>query len=60
MEDIQAHRDDRDIAIEQVGVTDLRYPITVLDRAVASQRTIADLTLSVGITARASVSALPR
>jgi GTP cyclohydrolase FolE2 len=49
LEDIQKHRDDRDIAIEQVGVTDLRYPITVLDRAAASQRTIADLTLSVGL-----------
>lgn len=49
LEDIQKHRDDRDIAIEQVGVADLRYPITVLDRAAASQRTIADLTLSVGL-----------
>jgi GTP cyclohydrolase IB len=49
LEDIQKHRDDRDIAIEQVGVTDLRDPITVLDRAAASQRTIANLTLSVGL-----------
>lgn len=49
LEDIQSQPDDRDIAIEQVGVTDLRYPITVLDRAAESQHTVAHLTLSVGL-----------
>ena len=41
LDDIQSQPDDREIAIEQVGVSALRYPITVLDRAAESQRTIA-------------------
>lgn len=49
LRDVQRESDDRAIAIEQVGVTDLRYPITVLDRGALSQRTIANLTLSVGL-----------
>jgi GTP cyclohydrolase I len=50
MEDVQSHQDDRGIEIEQVGVSELRYPITVLDRAEEKQNTIANLTLSVGLT----------
>lgn len=49
LRDVQRESDERAIAIEQVGVTDLRYPITVLDRGALSQRTIANLTLSVGL-----------
>ena len=49
MDDIQNQRDDRKIAINQVGVSDLRYPITVLDRARAVQHTIARLELSVDL-----------
>jgi GTP cyclohydrolase IB len=47
--DVQNHRDDRGIEIEQVGVSNLQYPITVLDRAEEKQSTIAMLALSVGL-----------
>ncbi len=49
MEDVQNRRDDRQFPIDQVGVTDLRYPIVVLDRAQERQQTIASLTLSVDL-----------
>ncbi len=49
LEDVQNHADHREVALEQVGVRDLRYPITVLDRAAESQRTVATITLSVGL-----------
>ena len=47
MEDIQNGHDDRGIAIDQVGVTDIRWPIIVLDRRQGEQRTVARLTASV-------------
>ena len=47
--DIQATPDTRGIALDQVGVRDLRYPIDVLDRAGGTQRTVASLSLSVGL-----------
>lgn len=49
LEDVQNRTDHRLVPIEQVGVSDLRYPITVLDRAAESQRTVATITLSVGL-----------
>jgi len=49
MHDIQSLPDDRNIAIDQVGVTDLRYPITVYDRAKKEQQTIAQFTMSVNL-----------
>lgn len=49
MDDVQNHRDDRGIPIDQVGVTDLRYPIVVLDRKEKQQSTIASLTMSVNL-----------
>jgi len=49
LEDVQNHKDHREVPIEQVGVSDLRYPITVLDRAAQSQRTVASIDLSVGL-----------
>ena len=49
MEDIQNHRDDRNISIDQVGVSDLLYPITVLDREHEKQPTVARLTMSVSL-----------
>ena len=47
MEDTQNCRDDRGIAIDQVGVTDIRWPIVVLDREEGQQQTVARLTASV-------------
>jgi GTP cyclohydrolase I len=49
MEDVQNRPDDRQVPIDQVGVCDLRYPITVLDRRRETQQTVARLTLSVGL-----------
>lgn len=49
MDDVQSQLDERRIAIDQVGVTDLRYPIVVLDRQFQKQQTVATLTLSVNL-----------
>jgi GTP cyclohydrolase I len=49
MEDVQGRSDERGIAIKQAGVSDLLYPITVLDRAHEKQQTIARLSMSVGL-----------
>ncbi|MEC8404817.1 MAG: GTP cyclohydrolase, FolE2/MptA family, partial [Verrucomicrobiota bacterium] len=49
MKDIQSTIDDRGIPIDRVGVSDLRYPITVLDRDSNEQHTIATLALSVDL-----------
>ncbi len=49
LEDVQNHGDDRQVAIDQVGVCDLRYPIMVLDRRLEKQQTIACLSLSVSL-----------
>ncbi|MDA8991811.1 GTP cyclohydrolase FolE2 [Akkermansiaceae bacterium] len=45
--DIQATPDERGIAIDQVGITDLRYPIQVLDRNGTPFPTVANITMSV-------------
>lgn len=49
MDDVQNHLDERRIAIDQVGVTDLRCPIVVLDRQFQEQQTVATLTMSVSL-----------
>ena len=49
MHDIQSLPDHRKVALDQVGVTDLRYPITVYDRAKKQQQTIAQITMSVNL-----------
>jgi GTP cyclohydrolase I len=49
MQDIQSMPDDRQIALDQAGVTGLRYPITVLDRAQGKQPTVAQVTMSVSL-----------
>jgi len=45
--DIQATRDTRGIAIDQVGVSDLRYPIQVMDRHGKPFPTVATISMSV-------------
>jgi GTP cyclohydrolase I len=47
LHDVQSERDDREIPIEKVGVSNLTYPITVLDRADEKQQTVATIELSV-------------
>ena len=49
MEDIQSQVDGREIELDEVGVSGLQYPITVLDRANREQHTIAELTMSVAL-----------
>jgi GTP cyclohydrolase I len=49
MEDVQSRMDDREIPIDQVGVSDLRYPIVVWDRQHERQQTVARVTMSVSL-----------
>ena len=49
MEDIQNHRDDRNIDIDQVGIKGIRYPITVLDKNLGEQQTIAKINMYVNL-----------
>src|SRR4026209_876682 len=49
MDDVQNQLDERRIAIDQVGVMDLRCPIVVLDRQFQKQQTVATLTVSVNL-----------
>lgn len=47
--DIQKTPDERGLDIDRVGVSDLKYPITVLDRKNQEQHTVASLALSVSL-----------
>jgi GTP cyclohydrolase IB len=49
MQDVQALRDDREIALDRVGVAGLSHPIVVLDRASEKQRTIGTFSMSVSL-----------
>jgi GTP cyclohydrolase I len=49
MLDVQARGDTRGVPLDRVGVTDLLYPIVVLDRARERQHTTARLTMSVSL-----------
>lgn len=49
MEDVQNQSDSRELPIDLVGVSGLRYPITVRDRTRKRQSTVADMTLSVSL-----------
>jgi GTP cyclohydrolase I len=49
MKDVQNLPDDRRVPIDRVGVSNLRYPIVVLDRANRRQATVASLAMSVNL-----------
>ena len=49
MPDIQSSRDHRQLAIQQVGVKGLRYPLTLLDAAGEAHPTVATLAMTVGL-----------
>lgn len=49
MEDIQNHTDDRNVDIDQVGVKGIRYPITVLDKDMGEQQTVAKINMYVNL-----------
>lgn len=45
MVDVQSHRDTRNIPLQKVGVRNLSYPITVLDRDHRTQQTVGEIDL---------------
>ncbi len=49
MEDVQNHKDYRNIDIDQVGVKGIRYPITVLDKDMGRQQTVAEINMYVNL-----------
>ncbi|MDD5450490.1 MAG: GTP cyclohydrolase FolE2 [Desulfovibrionales bacterium] len=49
MIDIQNQRDHRNIDIDKVGVKNIRYPITVLDKANGVQQTVASVNMYVNL-----------
>jgi GTP cyclohydrolase I len=49
MEDIQNHKDWRNIDIDQVGVKGIRYPVTVLDKDMGEQQTVAEINMYVSL-----------
>jgi GTP cyclohydrolase IB len=49
LEDVQATPDSRNLPLDEVGVSGLRYPVVVSDRDGAKQNTVADITMSVGL-----------
>lgn len=49
LHDVQGRADDREIALDHAGVSDLRYPMTVLDRHHEKQKTVGTFSLSVGL-----------
>jgi GTP cyclohydrolase I len=47
--DIQAGRDERNLRVDEVGITGIRYPVAVADRDRGKQETIADVSMSVDL-----------
>src|SRR4051794_4795074 len=51
LQDVQNLADDRDIAIDAVGIASLRYPVLITDRDGAAQRTVATAAMDVDLPA---------
>ena len=49
MKDIQNQKDDRNIDIDKVGIKDIRYPITVRDKEIKTQQTVASINMYVNL-----------
>ena len=49
MPDLQKSRDERNIAIDKVGVKDIRYPIVVMDKSKEHQQTVARINMYVDL-----------
>jgi GTP cyclohydrolase I len=49
MQDVQSQPDTRNIPIDEVGIKNLRYPITVLDRREGRQATVATINMYVDL-----------
>lgn len=51
LDDVQSRPDTRGIAIDEVGINGLRYPISVWDQAHSKQDTIAEISMAVALPA---------
>ncbi len=51
LEDVQSRPDDRQLPIEEVGISGFRYPVGVWDQQGGSQSTVAELSVSVDLRA---------
>jgi GTP cyclohydrolase I len=60
LEDVQGRPDDRGVALDEVGVSGIRHPVTVWDRGLAKQDTIAEVTMSVSLPAHVKGTHLSR
>lgn len=49
--DVQAARDDRNLALDEVGISGIRYPVAVADRKHGKQDTVAEVRMSVDLPA---------
>ncbi len=49
MKDVQSERDYRNIALKKVGINNLKWPVTVMDKSEGIQHTIATISLSVDL-----------
>ncbi|MCK5200527.1 MAG: GTP cyclohydrolase I FolE2, partial [Spirochaetales bacterium] len=49
LSDVQNEADKREVAIRKVGVRDLNYPVTVLDKTNGSQHTVANINMFVDL-----------
>src|SRR5215475_11133225 len=47
--DIQVSHDDRNLRVDEVGITGIRYPVAVADREHGKQDTIAEVSMSVDL-----------
>jgi GTP cyclohydrolase I len=60
LEDIQASRDDRGLAVDEVGIAGIRYPVAVTDREHGKQDTIAEVNMSADLRAEVKGAHLSR
>ena len=51
MRDVQNETDNRNMAIDRVGIRDISWPISVPDRTNGTQETVAQVSLSVSLPA---------
>ena len=49
MRDVQNESDDRNLAIDRVGISGISWPISVPDRENGVQETVAEVSLSVSL-----------
>jgi GTP cyclohydrolase IB len=60
LEDVQNRPDDRNLPIDEVGVSGIRYPVAVWDREHGKQDTVAEVSMSVDLPAEVKGAHLSR